>query len=144
MGKATVYSAADVQATLAGQTVDGLWDGDDAIQVAPGADSGSGLVGMQGDALFSMSTDRSATITLRLMHTSTMHATLSRLEAAQKSGGALSRGFSFNLIDVGSGEGVTAERTYIMRKPTLQKGKNATQREWVLWAAEAIDTPLIV
>lgn len=132
----SAYSMVNVSATVDGQQVQGAWDGDDAIVVTPGADKGTGLIGADGSGIWSVSADKSATISVKLMHTSPTHRLLSqKLKRQQALGGAAST-FPFSFIDTVSGEGGTADKCYIMTAPADSKGKSATVREWVLWTVE--------
>jgi len=136
MALSSAYSMVNVSATVDGQQVHGLWDGDDAIVVTPGADKGTGLIGADGSGIWSVSADKSATISIKLMHTSPTHRLLAeKLKRQQARGGAAST-FPFMFIDTVSGEGGTADRCYIMTAPADSKGKSATVREWVLWAVD--------
>lgn len=124
------YSMLNVTATLDGRRVIGLMDGDNAIQVSPGADVGTMLIGADGTPLFSQSADRSATITLRLKHNSPTHRQLVEKWRAQRSGRLI--GFPFDVIDSGSNEGGTGTDCFITQAPDDTKGTNATVREWVI------------
>jgi len=130
------YSMLNVAATLDGVSVRGFMDGDNVVEVAPGADAGSMMIGAAGDGLFSGSADRSATITLRLQHTSPTHRQLIQKWKAQRAGRFV--GFPFDVIDTGSGCGDSADRCFIQRAPTESKGANATVREWVLVTADCV------
>lgn len=123
-----------VVATLDGQRVRGLFDGDDAISVSPGADVGTGLVGADSCALFSQSADRSAAIAIKLQHTSPTHRQLSQILARQRAGRMIPVKFSWN--DTNSNEGGVADQCYIQAAPTDSKGTNATVREWTLWTGD--------
>ena len=136
MAKSSAYSAANVAATLDRRTVQGLWDGDDAIVAANASDRGSRVVGADGSSVLSISVDKSATITLRLQHTSPTHRLLRQKERQQQAMGALFGGFTFTVIDKVSGEGGTANDVFIQTAPGDSKGKAATSREWVLSAGE--------
>lgn len=128
----TAYSAKNVIATIDGLPVQGLFDGDNAIQVSQGSDIGTGIIGMQGDGIFSQSADKSATLTLRLLHTSGTHQLLHQKVKAQQAG-ILGSGFRVSVMDTGSGEGGTGEGVFVQKQPDDMKGKSATVREWVLW-----------
>jgi hypothetical protein len=130
-GKTTIYSAANLVVMVDGLRVVGLWDGDDAVQVAPGADYGAGLVGADGEAIFSQSVNKSAAITLRLMHTSAMHRRLTQRAIQQRQGRL--NGMRFSVMDTRSGEGGASDQVFIQTAPTDQKGVAAGPREWVLW-----------
>lgn len=126
------YSMLNVSATLDGRRVIGLFDGDNAIEVEPGADVGQMLIGADGSPLFSQSADKSAKITLRVKHNSPTHRQLLEKWRAQRAG--LIRGFTFDVIDSLSNEGGVASDVFIRTAPTEQKGTNATVREWGLVA----------
>ena len=124
------YSMLNVTATLDGRRVVGLMDGDNAIQVAPGVDAGTMLVGADGTYIFSQTADRSATITLRLKHNSPTHRQLIEKWRAQRAGRLV--GFVFDLVDNASNEGGTAADCFIQTPSDDMKGNEATVREWVL------------
>jgi hypothetical protein len=132
----TAYGIVNVANTVDGQQVQGLWDGDDAFVITQGAEKGSMLIGADGSGLFSISADKSATITIRLMHTSPTHALLMRKLKRQQAVGAVSAAFPVTKMDTGSGEGGSADKCFIQSAPVDQTGKNATVREWVLVTAE--------
>lgn len=132
---ATSYAAKNVAASLDGQKVIGLWDGDDAIQVEQLADVGSMMVGADGTGLFSQSANEGATITVRLQHTSPTHRLLHQRWARQKAPGIRVSGFPFSVVDVDSNEGGSAAEVFIQAAPTDQKGTEAAVREWTLVTA---------
>jgi hypothetical protein len=136
MGISTAYSMTNVSATVDGQQVIGAWDGDDAIVVTPGANKGTGVVGADGSGIFSVSADKSATISIKLMHTSPTHRLLTQKAKRQQAAGGDASAFPFAVIDTVSNEGGTADKCFIMTNPNDSKGKNATVREWVLWTVE--------
>lgn len=136
MGTSTAYAMVNVSATLDGRQVLGLWDGDDAIVVTHGADIGTMLIGADGSALFSQSSDRSAQISIKLQHTSPMHRNLTEKLKRQRALGSVQAAFPFSLIDNQSNEGGSADRCFIMQAPGDSKGTNATVREWVLVTGE--------
>lgn len=124
------FSMLNVTATLDGRRVIGLMDGDNAIQVSPGVDAGTMLIGADGTPLFSQTADRSATITLRLKHNSPTHKQLLEKWKAQRSGRLV--GFPFDVIDSGSSEGGVGTDCFVQRAADDTKGNNATVREWVI------------
>ncbi|WP_019997254.1 phage structural protein [Aureimonas ureilytica] len=134
MAKSSVYSFLQTTVTVDGRKADGFWDGDDSISVTEGADIGTGLVGADGSSIFSQSADRSATIALRLQHTSPVHALLMRKLARQREG--VIEGFPVTIIDRGSGEGGATDQAFIQQAPEVQKGTAATVREWQLWTGD--------
>lgn len=132
--KSSTYTAANVVITVDGQRVRGLWDGDDAIVVTPGADIGTGIVGADGSSIFSQSTDNSASISLKVQHTSAAHRLLEQRVRRQRAGQL--RGFPVTVREIGSGEGGATDQAFIQSAPADSKGKNATVREWVLWTGD--------
>lgn len=135
MPKSSTYSMLNVVATLDGQRIIGFWDGDDAITVTPGADIGTGLVGADGSSIFSQSANKSASISLKLQPTSAAHRLLSQKLALQRAGGKIV-GFPFDVLELQSGEGGTAEQCFIQGAPEDSKGVNATVRDWTLWTGD--------
>ena len=138
MALTSAYSYTNTANTLDGQLIQGLWDGDDAISIAPGADKGTGLIGADGSGIFSVSANKSATITIRLQHTSPTHRLLQQKLKRQQALASPATAFPVTAYDTSSGEGGTADRCFIQSAPTDTKGANATVREWVLWTAEFI------
>jgi len=128
----TAYSFGNVQATLDGQTIFGFFDMGEVISVVRNADEGSMLSGVDKSTLFSVSTDESAQITIRLKHTSPTHRMLIEKRKRQKALGGKSRGFPLDIIDTSSGEGGSAEQCFIQKSPAASNGNEATVREWVL------------
>lgn len=132
MSKSSSYSALNVTATLDGQRIYGLWDGDDAIAVERLTDVGAMLVGADGSSIFSQSANEGATIKIRLQHTSPTHRLLHQKWARQRSKGIRVTGFPFTVMDVDSGEGGSSPDCYIQAAPSDQKGNAAVVREWTL------------
>lgn len=119
-----------------GQQIQGLWDGDDAISIAPLADKGTMMIGADGSALFSVSANKGATISIKLMHTSPTHRLLMQKLKRQQALASPATAFPVTAYDTASGEGGTADKCFIQSAPTDTKGINATVREWVLVTGE--------
>ncbi len=130
MAKSSVYSMLNVTAMVDGLRVIGLWDGDDAIVVSQGADVGEMLIGADGAGLFSQSADRSATIVLKLMHTSATHRQLLQKLAQQRAGRII--GFPFSVIEGGTKGGGSTDQAFVQVAPDDSNGNVATEREWTL------------
>lgn len=136
MATTSAYGFVNTANTVDGQLVQGLWEGDDAISIAPLADKGTMMIGADGSALFSVSANRGATITLRLMHTSPTHRLLMQKLKRQQALASPVTAFPVTAYDTASGEGGTADKCFIQTAPTDQKGINAVAREWVLVTGE--------
>lgn len=132
----SAYGFVNTANTVDGQIIQGLWDGDDAISIAPIADKGTMLIGADGSALFSVSANRGATITIRLQHTSPTHRLLQQKLKRQQALASPATAFPVTAYDTSSGEGGTADKCFIQTAPTDTKGANATVREWVLVTGE--------
>ena len=132
MPKSSAYAMKNVAITIDGQAVLGLWDGDDAVQVAPIVEVGTLMVGADGSSIFSQHANEGATITLRLQHTSPTHRLLHQRLARQRAKGIRLTGFPMSIIDVDSNEGGSTDQAFIGTAPTDAKGVNAGAREWVL------------
>ena len=136
MALTSAYGFINTANTVDGQIIQGLWDVDDAISIAPIADKGTMLIGADGSALFSVSANRGATITLRLQHTSPTHRLLQQKLKRQQALASPATAFPVTAYDTSSGEGGTADKCFIQTAPTDTKGVNATVREWVLVTGE--------
>ena len=136
MALTSAYGFVNTANTVDGQIIQGLWDGDDAISIAPIADKGTMLIGADGSALFSVSANRGATITIRLQHTSPTHRLLQQKLKRQQALASPATAFPITAYDTSSGEGGTADKCFIQTAPTDTKGANATVREWVLVTGE--------
>lgn len=132
-GKSYVYSFENVQATVNGLAVNGFWEGDDAISIAPNSDNATPLVGADGDATVSYTADDSVNITLRLKPDSPMNATLENYFRRARAGG-FGAGFPIAVRNTGNGEGGAAPEAHVIQAPERQLGVNATVREWVIFA----------
>jgi hypothetical protein len=132
MAKSSAYSMKNVAITLDGQSVNGVWDGDDAVQIAPIIDVGTLMVGADGSSIFSQHANEGATITIRLQHTSPTHRLLHQKMARQRAKGIRLTGFPLSIIDIDSNEGGSTDQAFVQTAPTDGKGVNAAAREWVL------------
>ena len=135
MANTSSYSANNVSATLDGQRIIGLWEGDDALEVKKMSDVGGLTVGADGTGIFSQSASNAAEVTLRLQHTSATHRLLHQKWARQRAPGIRVSGFSFSFHDNDSGEGGAADECFIKSAPVDKKGEKASVREWVLVTA---------
>lgn len=132
MADITTYSAKNVQVSLDGRDVRGLWEGDDAVAVERTEVRGVNMTGADGSNIFSLSASESAKITLKLQHTSSAHSYLRDIERSMSSGSI--RKFPISIRDTESNEGGSAAECVIMETPTMSSGVNATEREWIIFA----------
>lgn len=118
----------NVLADLGGVPVVGLWEGDDVIMIEPMAPLSSSIAGAGGDVLASISTDKRATITLKLQSTSPTHDYLTSLLVQYESGNPVV--FPFACDDIGNGEGGFAPECVLTDRATQSYGSQASVREW--------------
>lgn len=138
-GRTSSYSYINVTATIDRRTIQGLWDGDDAVEVSYSEDRGTGITGADGNSLFSISANQSASVTIRLQQTSPTHRLLQQKLKQQQSRGAAYGGFSFSVKDRVSGEGGSCDKVFIQTAPGKSYGVNAAVREWVLWCGTYVE-----
>lgn len=131
-GKTYVYSFQNLQATVNNLPVEGFWEGDDAITIAPNSDNATPLVGVDGDATVSYSTDDSVRVTLRLKADSPANALLANYYRRARAGG-FGSGFPVSIRNTGNGEGGSGAEAHVIQAPEQSFGLNATVRVWVLF-----------
>lgn len=124
-----VYSASNVIVTYGGHTMQGFTGGDDVIQVTRREDAVQLDIGMQGDGVYSQSTDMSGEITISLQAGSATNDFLSGKARA----GELGALFVAPLVitEIGTGTKVTADKCVIQKIPDLSRGATAGDVEWV-------------
>lgn len=132
-GELIAFSFNNVAAFIGSVPVEGFTEGDDVLLIEPGADPAQYAVGADGDVVLSLTTNRSALITLKLHHASETHKYLTSLYNRMVSGNM--RTFSFSAVDTGTGEGGYADTCAIVKKPANSYGAQAGSREWQLLAA---------
>lgn len=128
----TAYSAANLVVTIDGRPVEGFWEGDDAVTVERSSDNATPMVGVDGSATVSISTDDSVSITLRLQPNSPANRVLQSKYMQNRAG--RSAPFPISIRDTGSGEGGSAAYCVVTERPSIELGANATVREWVIFA----------
>lgn len=129
----TTYNARNCQVTLDGRDVRGFWEGDDAVTVERSVDRSTAMVGADGKAVVSTSADESATITLKLQHTSAAHKRLRNIEQSMSKG--RTRKFPLDIADTESGEGGSSRECVIIGTPNVNTGSaTASEREWKIFA----------
>lgn len=132
-GKTYVHSFERVQVTLNSLPITGFWEGDDAVMIDPHDDNSEALVGADGDATVSYSADDAVTITLKLKPSSPANQLLNSYYRRARNG-AIQGGLPISIRDTGNGEGGSAAECHITNAPSRGLGKNATEREWKIFA----------
>ena len=124
----TTYSASAVNINWLGHSFTGLGSGDDAIQVERTNPSMTLTIGVQGDGTISQSTDKSATITIRLLSGSATNDFLTA-KANASDAGVIASG-PMLIEEFGSSSKVTAGRCVIEKIPAFTRGAMANEVEW--------------
>lgn len=128
-----VYSFRNVVVTIDGIKVNGFWEGDDAVTLAPNSDNATYVAGADGSGTVSYSADDAVRVTLRLKPESPANRYLETLfrDARQGDFGA---GVPISVRNVGNGEGGSAANAHVMIAPERAFGASQTVREWTLIA----------
>ena len=129
----SIHSMEVAGAVIDGVPVVGLWDGDNPIEFAPSSDEGAHLIGADGSSVWSQFSDKSSTFTVRVQPASPTHLQLTQKANRQESG--IPRSFSVTFFNLGGAEVGVATNCFIQKRPSVQLGKNATAREWVISGA---------
>lgn len=128
----SAFSFENVAVTLDGKPVEGFFDGDDAVTIERSSDNSTPMVGVDGTAVVSISTDDSVVVTLRLQPNSPANRVLQNKYLQNRAG--RSAPFALSIRDTGSGEGGSAPYCMITERPSIELGATATVREWVIFA----------
>jgi len=136
----TAYSYKNVSVTIDGRPIEGFWEGDDAVTIERNSDNAEPMVGVDGTATVSISADDSVVITLKLQPNSPANQVLQNKYLQNRSGRAAP--FPVSIRDTGSGEGGSSAYCVVTQRPSVSLGKNATEREWVIFANPWIETPI--
>jgi len=127
----TTYSFINVKATLNGNEITGLWEGDDCIEIEERSQVANEVVGADGAAIVSVSADRSCMVRIRLQPNSPIHTLLERKYKEMKDGRV--NPMALSVRDTGNGEGGSSAQVVIRQMATKRFGANADVREWELF-----------
>jgi hypothetical protein len=134
-----VYDADQVSVSLNGIPLSGYADGE-FLRIEKDSNDFEDVVGTDGEVTRSKTNDRRATVTVRLMQTSSSNDLLSALANLDKNtpGGI---GVGVFLCRDRQGRAVfMAEKAWIAKTPSVSFDKSAKEREWVIRCANLIET----
>jgi len=131
-GQTYVYSFENVDVTINKVSVTGFWQSPEAVRIEPSSDNATPLVGVDGDATVSYSTDDSVRITLRLKPDSPMNSTLNRFYKRARAGN-FGAGFPVSIRNTGNSEGGSGAEAHVIQSPTRMFCDNASEGVWVLF-----------
>lgn len=132
---ARVYSSNQVKISIAGLLIAGGYADGDFVTVERDTEAFGDVVGTDGEVTRFATNDNRATVTVRLMQSSSMNKILSDLHNADKSaeGGA---GVGRLLIeDLNGGTLHEAAACWIQNDPASSYGREVSEREWVIRVA---------
>lgn len=130
------YSFLNTILLVNGIPITGFDEGDDVIKLARLNPSGSHKIGADGEMSLSISSDRSGSITFKLMQTADSNGYLSGLITAQENGAFIPIFAQFRDTkgnDLGSGT-----QGYITKPADMNRGNSVSSQEWVI-VAERLD-----
>jgi hypothetical protein len=127
-----VYDADQITITFGGVALTGLAE-DDVVTIEQDTDDFTDVVGIGSEVTRSKSTDRRATLTVRLMQTSDSNDLLSAISNADVKA-ANGAGISSVMVrDRGTGRALYAgAEAWIAKPPQVVYGRTAKVREWKL------------
>ena len=128
MAQVTAYSAQNVTVTYLGKVLSGFSDGDDAIMVERNKPAMSQTIGIQGDGIYSQTSDKSGVVILKLLQGCEENAFLSTKISAAEVGGIVSG--ELIITETGNDARVTARKCVIEGMPQFQRGEGLTPVEW--------------
>jgi len=124
------YSFADITLLVQGTEVTGFDDGDDVITLARLADSAAHTIGTDGEMTVSLSTDRSGTVTFRVLSSSASNAALSALISSQENGAFIP--IFVQMKDNRNNDLGSGTQGYIQKPADMVRGRNVQPQEWVI------------
>ena len=118
------YNTGQVSLSLGGVPLSGF--GEDAmVSIEWDSDITTDKVGVDGEVTASKTNDRRATATITLMESSPSNAVLTGFFLARKAEDGI------------SGETVIGPEAWVLKAPSVEKGKEAGEREWSIRIADA-------
>ncbi len=113
-----------------GVEIDAFDSGDDVVQMTRRTDSFADIMGANGDMMVSKQTDKSGTITFRLLQGSESNTYMSSLCAINENGVFVPTTVQF--ADTLTGDLGSGTAGYITRPADMSRGVNANSQTWVI------------
>lgn len=121
-----------VVVTYGAHRIEGFADQGDAISWSADGDSITITQGPDGELAINKMLDKPATLTLRLMSTSTSIDYLSGLRNVQKQPGFLGPYPACSVVDANTGSTLTADQAWITKAPPVSYGTEASVVEFTI------------
>ncbi|MBM4311671.1 MAG: DUF3277 family protein [Deltaproteobacteria bacterium] len=131
----SAYSFLDVVATITGVggSVNLAADAgvaEEGISIEPVNDKSTMTIGADGRGMHSLSADRSATVTIRLLKTSSTNAKLQQMYNLQTASSAAHGSNSITVRDTARGDSHNLEGVAFKKQPAVSYAKEAEMLEW--------------
>ena len=134
MAQITSYSAQNVTVTFLGKVISGFTEGDDVVMVERNKPTLTQSIGVQGDAVYTQTSDKSGVVTLKLLQGCEENTFLSSKIQASEAGGIISG--ELIITETGNDAKVTARKAVIEAMPKFQRGESQTAVEWRFLSAD--------
>jgi hypothetical protein len=139
------YSFLDIQCAIAGPGLvanlsAGVGQADEGITFAFNGNINTTTIGADGEGMNTLRSDRSGTVTVRLLKSSPTNQILSAALAFQRTSSAAHGQNTITLFDRNKGDVVTAEGVAFNKVPDLNFGKEAQVIEWQFSAVKISPT----
>lgn len=139
MSGLSVYSFAKVSCIFNGIPISGWFEGDDVISIKRGDDAARAMVGADGSALVSISTNQSAVIELKLQPSSISNGILGLFENKFRRGLRVPP-VGLVITDYQTAEVMASSTAIVMSRPKdINYGTNATVRVWQLFCGKLVE-----
>lgn len=135
MSGVRTYAPDRVKLVVGVHSVSGYADGT-FIQIEPLGDGITSQAGADGEVARVMSADKRVKITITLQQTSKSNDVLNLLLSADHLSGG-DKPFPLMLADLRGGTLIATDAAWIVNRPTVEFGKELTEREWVIETARA-------
>jgi hypothetical protein len=133
------YNPDQIVMSIAGIPIVGTSDGD-MVTVEYEADAFLDVAGTDGEVVRSKNMDRRATVTFRLMQTSSSNPALDALHSADYNAPNGAGVGTFLLQDLNGATLLRSEKAWIAAPPSVAMGPTAGPREWKIRCAKLVGT----
>lgn len=128
-----IYGFQHVAFNIDGSLVSGFDEGDDCIMIERTTEIGTPKIGADGSSILSVSSDQSATVTIKLLPNSPFNAYLRSKVSRMRSGGLTGISFPIGFTDLSSRETGGCTEATVMAEPTINRGANPNNLEWKIF-----------
>jgi hypothetical protein len=134
------WNASEVAMSFAGIPITGYADGE-FVTIEPEADDYGDTNGTDGETTRWRTNDLRATVTFKIMQTSSSHPLLmamSNVDLAALNGAGVG---ALQIANLTTGERYEAPEAWIKRRPNVPMAREVGPREWIIRCAALVSTP---